>query len=111
ENIPQLTMTRSKDGYITFCNKNFLQYSGLTLAEGVKQGWEAMVRPHMLGEVRKLWGHSIATGEEFGMELELKRKSDNMYRWHVCHTIPIRNEDDVITSWVGNATDIHEQKT
>src|SRR6185312_11919613 len=22
-----------------------------------------------------------------------------------------RNEDDVITSWVGNATDIHEQKT
>ncbi|MDP4283200.1 MAG: chemotaxis protein CheB [Bacteroidota bacterium] len=112
ENIPQLMVTRSKEGYITFCNKNFLEYSGLTLAKAInQQGWESIIKPTMIDEVRKSWGRSIANGEEFQMELELKRKSTNTYRWHLCRSLPFRNEEGSIISWVGTATDIHNQKT
>jgi two-component system CheB/CheR fusion protein len=112
ENLPQLTVTRSKEGHITFCNKNFLEYSGLTLATAInQQGWEAIIKPEMIDEVRKSWRQSIASGEQFQIELELKRKSDNTYRWHLCRSVPMRNEEGILTSWIGTATDIHEQKT
>ena len=34
-----------------------------------------------------------------------------MYRWHLCRSSAIRNDEGIITSWVGAATDIHDQKT
>jgi two-component system CheB/CheR fusion protein len=43
------------------------------------------------------------------MEILLKRR-DGAYRWHISRAVAIRNDDGEIASWVGTATDIHEQK-
>jgi two-component system, chemotaxis family, CheB/CheR fusion protein len=110
ENIPQITAIASPDGSVTYFNQFFHDYSGMTFAEALNRGWET-VMPEMLDEAKKLWSHTIATGEDFNMELQLKRKSDNMYRWHLCRASAIRNDQGIITSWVGTATDFHDQKT
>ena len=68
-------------------------------------------KPDMLEEVKKTWSHSLETGEDFKMELLFKRKSDNMYRWHLSKASAILNDEGIVTSWVGAAIDIHEQKT
>ena len=111
ENMPQITSTSSADGSPTYFNGFFLHYSGMTLAEALKQGWELLIKPEMLDEYKKSWGYAIATGEDFNMEIQLKRKSDNMYRWHLRRSSAIRNEEGIITSWVGAAIDMHDQKT
>ncbi len=111
ENMPQIASTSSADGSPTYFNRFFLDYSGIILADALKQGWEPLVKPEMLDEYKKSWGFAIATGEDFNMEIQLKRKSDNMYRWHLRRASPIRNNEGIITSWVGFATDIHDQKT
>ena len=64
-----------------------------------------------MDEVKGTWNHSIATGEDVNIEIQLKRKSDNMYRWHLSRALPIRDEEGAITMWVGVAIDIHDQKT
>ena len=111
ENLPQITSTASPDGSVTYFNQFFLDYSGMTFAEALERGWEPVIKPEMLDEFKKSWSHSIATGEDFNMEIQLKRKSDNMYRWHLCRSSAIRNDEGIITSWVGAAIDIHDQKT
>jgi len=111
EKIPQITSTASPDGLVTYFNQYFLDYSGMTFGEAISSGWESIVKPEMLNEVKKQWSHSIETGEDFSMEILFKRKSDNTYRWHLSRTIAILNEEGIITSWVGAAVDIHDQKT
>ncbi len=111
ENIPQITSTAAADGTVTYFNQFFLNYSGMTFAEAIAGGWEPIIKPEMLGDVKKAWGHSIATGEDFNMEILLKRKSDNMYRWHISRAAAILNDDGKVTSWVGSASDVHAQKT
>jgi signal transduction histidine kinase len=65
----------------------------------------------MLNEVKKVWAHCIKTGEDFNMEVLLKRKSDNTYRWHLNRRLAIFNDEGTVSSWVGTAVDIHDQKT
>jgi two-component system CheB/CheR fusion protein len=111
ENMPQITSTVSPDGSVTYFNQFFLTYSGMTFAEALGRGWEPVIKPEMVDEFTKSRSHSIATGEDFNMELLLKRKSDNMYRWHLWRLSAIRNVAGIITSWVGAAIDIHDLKT
>jgi two-component system CheB/CheR fusion protein len=110
-NIPQITSTTAADGTATYFNTFFLNYSGLTFDQAINNGWEVVIKPEMLEDVKKMWGNAITKCEDFTMEILLKRKIDNMYRWHIARAIPLRNEEGVVTSWVGAATDIHEQKT
>ncbi len=111
ETLPQITITASPDGSSTYFNQFFLSYTGMDFTDALEQGWESVVKPEMLAEIKKLWRHSIATGKDFNMELQLKRKSDDIYRWHLWRASAIRNGENIITSWVSAATDIHDQKT
>ncbi len=111
ENIPQITSTSAADGTLTFFNKFYLEYTGMTLNTALTKGWAPVIDPSSFNEFKKLWSHSIKTGEDFKMELLLKRKSDNMYRWHISSATPVRNYDGSITSWIGISIDIHDQKT
>lgn len=111
ENIPQITSTASADGAVNYFNQFFLNYSGMTFDEAIGWGWQQAIKPEMLDEVKKAWDHSLKTGADFNMEILIKRKSDNMYRWHLSRSTPILNDEGTVTSWVGAAIDIHEQKT
>lgn len=111
ETIPQITLAALPDGSITYFNQFFLEYAGLTLHEAIEEGWESIVKPEMLEKVAKNWKHSITTGENFDMELQLRRKRDNMYRWHLVRASAIRDAEGQISSWVGAAVDFHDQKT
>jgi signal transduction histidine kinase len=83
----------------------------MTFEEALQKGWEPLIKPEMLDEFKKSWSHVLKTGEDFKMELQLKMKKGNSYRWHLFGASPIRNDDGVIISWVGAATDLHDQKT
>jgi two-component system CheB/CheR fusion protein len=111
ENMPQITSTASPDGSVTYFNKFFLNYSGMSCTEALERGWEPVIKPEMLVEFSKSRSQSIATGKDFNLELQLKRKSDNMYRWHLWRSSAIRNDKGSITTWIDAAIDIHDLKT
>jgi two-component system, chemotaxis family, CheB/CheR fusion protein len=110
ESIPLITFVLSGDGTIIYFNQFFLTYSGMSLPEAIEAGWKPLISPKELNKFNTAWKHSIATGENFSMELQLKRKSDEMYRWHICDASAVKNREGVIISWAGVATDIHEHK-
>jgi two-component system CheB/CheR fusion protein len=106
---PMITSTASADGYVTYSNKFFLDYAGLTLEQAVSQGWGAVTHPDQDEEITKAWMQAVAHVSEFKMEMLLKRH-DGMYRWHLSHALPIRDNEGVLTSWVCTSADIHDQK-
>jgi two-component system CheB/CheR fusion protein len=109
DSCPIITSTASPDGMVTYSNKFFLTYSGLTLEQAVEQGWGAVIHPDQNESITRAWLEAVADESEFNSEMLLK-KHDGTYRWHFSHALPIRNSDGKITSWVCSSTDIHEQK-
>jgi two-component system CheB/CheR fusion protein len=110
ESIQQMTFSASPEGAFTYFNDYFLQYSGLSHAKVLEEGWLPVIHTAQLEATTKAWHNSIQTLEDFNMEFQLRRKSDGMYRWHICRASAIINDSGDVLAWVGAATDIDEQK-
>jgi PAS domain S-box-containing protein len=110
ESLPQITSTSSADGTNIFFNKFFFEYSGLSKEEATINGWNSILHPEEIDEVLNQWEECKKRGCDFYREIRLKRKSDGVYRWHISHITPIKNNKGEIVQWIATATDIHEQK-
>src|SRR5205085_7570036 len=55
------------------------------------------------------WDHSIRTGEPFKVE-DRKMDRDGVYRWHLGHALPFRNNNNEIIAWFGICTNIEDQR-
>jgi|SRR6185312_12291725 len=111
ESIPQITITLSAEGYVTFFNHFFLDYTGLPFEEAISaKGWKQILHPEEIEEIIKAAQYSLMTGKDFYKEIRLKRKSDHKYRWHIAKASAIKDENGKVKLWVGAATDIEEQK-
>jgi PAS domain S-box-containing protein len=111
ESIPQLTWTSSGDEVaISFFNKRWYEYTGLTQEQSLGIGWQQALHPDDLSLViaRRTAGRKEAIA--YRAENRYRHK-DGAYRWHLTQVVPIKDENNHILLWVGTATDIHELKT
>lgn len=110
ETMPHIAYRADAGGKLTYYNKKFYEYSGMSFEHAKGSGWKDIVYPDMFEDVYNAWMRSIATGDEYNYTILLKRASDNTYRWHLSRAVALRNDKGEITQWVGTLTDIHEQK-
>ena len=111
ETIFQITITATPEGKITFFNKYYLEYTGLLLDQATApNSYKNIVHPDDVDQANKAAMDSVASGQDFYDELRLKRESDGLYLWHMARATAIRDDRGNISSWVGVATDINDQK-
>ncbi|MEP7143179.1 MAG: CheR family methyltransferase [Ferruginibacter sp.] len=109
EAIPQCAWTAAINGDITYVNKFFLGYTGMTEAEMLIRGWTKVVDPDYAEETHTTYKELIQAGTDFELEFLMKRNADDAYRWHLLRALAIRDHAGTILSWVGTSTDIHDQ--
>lgn len=108
--MPQLAWIARSDGYITWYNARWYEYTGTTPVQMEGSGWQSVHDPKALPEVLERWKHSIATGELFDMEFPL-RGADGILRPFLTRGYPLKNEAGRVEQWFGTNTDITERKT
>jgi PAS domain S-box-containing protein len=109
ETIPHMIWTATPDGKKNFFNKYFLEYTGKVFEELTGDGFQEIIFPADLKKDLQLWYHSLKTGTDFKMEKRIRRY-DGTYRWHISHGIAQKDEQGIITGWIGSSTDIDEHK-
>jgi len=109
EAIPQITWTNLPGGEANFYNQQWYIYTGLTYEQSIEWGWKHVIHPDDLESTLAAYSKSLQTGKLFVSETRFRR-NDGQYRWHLSRSLPIKNEQGVITLWVGTATDIHDRK-
>lgn len=109
DSIPQITWTANVEGKNTFLNKKWFEFSGQDTSKLFQEVSSLVIHDEDIARARKLWSRSVETGEPFQTEYRIKRW-DGEYRWVLARALAIRNEQGMITEWVGTSTDIHEQK-
>ncbi|MDB5016270.1 MAG: phoR 2 [Mucilaginibacter sp.] len=108
-NIPQMTWTNLPTGEVDYYNQQWYTYTGLSIEDTKKWGWQKVVHPDDLQTTTDKFLSSLRSGEIFEVENRYKR-ADDVYRWHLNRAVPLRNEEGEIVFWVGTATDIEDQK-
>ncbi|GAA4332761.1 chemotaxis protein CheB [Flaviaesturariibacter amylovorans] len=108
--MPQMVWAASADGFHDFFNKQWFDYTGLTyeVLQG-EEGWAQVVHPDDQERARRLWQHSLATGETYEVEYRFRDRNGE-YRWFLGRALPMRDENGAVAKWFGTCTDIHEGK-
>jgi PAS domain S-box-containing protein len=107
--IPQLSWTANADGWISWYNERWYQYTGTTPEQMEGWGWQSVHDPKMLPQVLERWKTSIATGTPLDMVFPL-RGADGVYRPFLTRVMPVFDQDGKVTRWFGTNTDISEQR-
>ncbi len=107
--IPQLAWTADRDGYITWYNHRWYDYTGTTPEEMEGWGWQQVHDPEVLPKALARWRASIATGRPFDMVFPL-RGADGQFRQFLTRVMPLKDADGQVIQWFGTNTDITERQ-
>ncbi len=107
--MPQMVWSALPDGETDYYNQQFHAFTGL--AEGAANGarWLEVLHGDDRARVGVQWERSLATGEDYDVQLRLRHHSGE-YRWVLVRAVAVRADDGTIVRWMGTATDIHEQR-
>jgi PAS domain S-box-containing protein len=108
ENVPQMIWVAASETEFLYFSPNWLEYTGTTLEENAKGGWDA-VHPEDLPATLEKWRVAVSTRKIFETEYRLRR-ADGEYRWHFARAVPTNHPDSNRTLWFGTTTDTQDQK-
>src|SRR3984893_7225402 len=107
--IPMLAWSARPDGFCDFLNQRWLDFTGLSPAQGRGLGWGAAIHPDDAKGVLDSWQMALVTGQLADVEARM-RQFDGEYRWFLLRGSPLRDESGKIVRWYGTNTDIDDRK-
>ena len=108
DTIPIIVWRKLPDGSADFLNRNFREYTGLSLEQGLGWGW-MMNAFHPDDRLMEEWRAALAAEKPFEKEARL-RQADGQYRWFLIRAMPLRNEQGNLVKWYGVTIDIEDRK-
>lgn len=108
DNAPVLIWMVGLDGKINYLNKQFLEFSGKTLENGLGDALTGNLHPDDRENCLNEFASAFKKREEFRLSYRVKNGSGE-YRWLLGNGVP-RYSNDEFVGYVGSAIDITEQK-
>jgi len=109
ESMPQLVWVARADGWNTYVNQQWMDYTGLTNEESLGDGWNAPFHPDDRQRAWDAWQKAVNASGTYSLECRLRR-ADGVYRWWLVRGVPLKDASGGILKWFGTGTDIHDLK-
>jgi PAS domain S-box-containing protein len=109
ESMPQIVWTTRADGWNTYFNQQWVDYTGLTLEESYGHGWNKPFHPDDQQRALDAWQNAVNNNAEYSIESRL-RCHDGTYHWWLVRGVPQMDENGKILKWFGTCTDIEKIK-
>ncbi|WP_372827367.1 PAS domain S-box protein [Polaromonas sp.] len=107
--MPQIVCTMRADGWLTYFNQMWFDYTGLAMDESLGQGWTQLIHPDDQARVAQRLTQAAESGRTCEVEYRLRR-ADGAYRWMLGRAHPLGDVSDQPTRWLGTFTDIEDLK-
>ena len=107
--MPAKISNASPDGAVTYYNKSWLDYTGMSFKELQDFGYHNIIHPGELQEFLRLFQVATVTGTVLEMEMRFRNK-EGEYIWHLNRASPVMNESGHIKMWIGVTTEIQKIK-
>jgi|GEM_PF-481153 len=107
--MPAKVTTANPEGGVTYYNKAWLDYAGMSMEELKDFGYHKIMHPDELEDFQKRLQEAGKFGTVLEMEMRFMNKNGK-YRWHLNRAFPLMDANGKIKMWIGATTDIQEQK-
>ena len=105
DSFPTLAWVADSEGWITWYNRRWYEYTGTTPEEMQGWGWQSVHDPTVLPLVMEKWTKCVRDREPFEMVFPL-RGGDGVLRSFMTRVVPIRDESKTVIQWFGTNTEI-----
>jgi PAS domain S-box-containing protein len=109
ESMPQIVWIAGADGLNVYFNRQWVDYTGLTLEESRGEGWITPFHPDDRTHAWNAWQHAMQSHDVYSLECRL-RSADGVYRWWLVRGVPLLDENGNVRKWFGTCTDIEQIK-
>ncbi len=109
DSAPVLIWISRPDKFFHYFNKGWLEFTGRTMEEEIRNGWTANVHPEDFQRCFDTYVTSFDARREFTMEYRLRR-FDGEYRWLLDHGVPLYDEHKTFLGYIGSCIDITRRK-
>ena len=106
---PVMIWITDVEGHVTYVNDTYLDFTGLSLAAALGDGWMTVPHPDDVERCRDAYVKASEQHEPFQMEQRLRRH-DGEYRWVMTAGVPRYDVDGSFAGYIGTAVDITERK-
>jgi PAS domain S-box-containing protein len=106
---PVLIWMSGTDKLCTFFNQCWLDFTGRSMDQELRDGWAAGVHPEDLARCLGIYSSAFDARVDFEMEYRLRR-FDGKYRWIVDYGVPRFESDGVFCGYIGSCVDITDRK-
>ena len=110
DNIPVIVWTAQADGSSDYFNKQWYEYTGLSVEESKGTGAQKALHPDDKDSTIKAWETAIKNKTSFRFEYRIRKVSDGTFRWHIGQGEPFTDTTGNIIAWFGTSMDIEDQK-
>ena len=109
DHAPVMMWVTEPDGYCTYLNRAWYDFTGQTEEEALGLGWLKAVHPDDVAEAERAFLESTANAAAFRVDYRLRR-ADGAYRWAIDAASPRFNGEGQFLGFVGSVIDIHERR-
>ncbi|MBH1941117.1 PAS domain S-box protein [Mobilitalea sibirica] len=109
ENFPTMIWRADTEGRNNYLNKTYLEFTGLTLEEGLGDGWTKLLHPEEVTYCNQIIKNAFESRTEYRMEHRIKG-ADGQYRWVISIGTPYNDIDNHYSGFIGAVYDITERK-
>lgn len=110
DSMPQLVWVADAQGHYEYFNQRWYQYTGTTGNEVTEDLRVDQVHPDERAMARRVWRHSLKTGEPYEVQYRLYHAPSGCYRWVIGRANATLDHAGKPVRWYGTCTDINEQK-
>src|SRR5215813_12392653 len=109
DTIPAIVWITAPDGRVTFMNRAWRDFTGLSLEDGAQGRWIETLHPDEAQWVQSTRDAAVAAGRAYEVDARMRR-ADGSYRWVLRRAVPLRNGRGEIVQWYGTGTDVTATK-
>jgi PAS domain S-box-containing protein len=106
--LPSLVWTAAPNGELTWVNRRWCQFTGLSYDQSIRHGWLRALHPDDHDRRVRSWSLAQECGT---FELECRfRRADGAWIWFMVRAMPRRDANGKTREWIGSSTEIHHRK-
>lgn len=109
DSMPIHVFAADNYGMLYWHNRRVYEFTGASASDFDGFGFQDFIHPDDLESALRNWYEGLATGAGHSTEFRTRR-ADGEYRWFVCRSEPMFDEDGRIVRYLGTSTDIHDLK-
>ncbi|RAV98708.1 ATP-binding protein [Pseudochryseolinea flava] len=110
DTLPIMMFSVNNRGVISYTNRWLQDYLGATPKELTNVSWQNFVHTSDYSQFSKDLSNAIQRQVALKGQYRFREKSTGEFLWHILSVIPLKNEKDIVTRWIGFIADINAQK-